>query len=105
MATIGSVKKRVASLRRWLEVLEDGLNGKPHSLGDGEGGYFQKYVAGLGMELVSLTAATKRGLVLRRGVKPICSRYYPRPISAHHPLYLIEQFKPKESSATHTQPN
>jgi hypothetical protein len=100
MTTFSGVMKKVDSLKRWLTTLEDGLRGKHHVLGAGEGDYFQKYVKTIGLELLTITAAHKRGLELRKGAKPICSRYYPRPISSYHHLYLLEQFKRIQKKAS-----
>lgn len=94
MKTISDVKRRISSKRRWLNVLNDGLSGSAHSLGSGEGDAFEKFLKTLDLEAISVSRAAKRGLQLRRAAKPICSRYYKRPISSYHDLYLLQHFQP-----------
>lgn len=97
MKTISDVKRRVSSKLRWLNVLTDGLNGAAHSLGSGEGDAFEKFLKTLDLEAISVSRAAERGLKLRKGAKPVCSRYYKRPISGYHDLYLLQQFQSKTS--------
>lgn len=96
MVTTSAIRSRIESQRRWLGVLEDGLNGKPHILSEGEADYLKKFALTWGLELISQSVAVKRGLVLKRGAKPICSRRYARPINPYSHLYLLEQFKKKK---------
>lgn len=92
MKTLSDVKRRMNSHLRWMTVLSDGLAGKPHGLSNDAGNAFEKYLKTLGLEAISMTRATGRGLKLRKGAKPICSRYYKRPISTYNDLYLLQHF-------------
>lgn len=94
MSTVTALKRRMASMTRWMKVLEDGLNGRPHSLGDGEGHAFSKRMHELGIELYSTTRAKKEGLTPKRGAKPIVTRYYGAPIQKDIGLYVREQLTP-----------
>ena len=101
MQTLTDLKRRVASTQRWLKVLEDGLEGKPHSLGAGEADAFEKSLARLEIQFLSVSKATKEGLELKRGASPVVNRYYGAPISKHVDLYVLEQFRTvgKDSSS------
>ena len=106
-ASMTSVRAKVKSSQRWLRTLEDGLAGKPQRLGEGEGDALQKCAAALGIELITLTAGQKRGLELRRGAKPIASRYFGAPIQRYCYLYCIQQFRAETSeqpTATESAP-
>jgi hypothetical protein len=94
MATVSDVRRRLSSTAKWMMTLEDGLNGKPHSLGLGKADAFEKALAKLGIEFLSRTKASKQGLELRRGAKPVVRRYYRAPISDWKDLYVAEQFRP-----------
>lgn len=94
MANVSDLKRRMASTARWMMTLEDGLNGRPHSLGLGEADAFEKSLSKLGVCFLSKTKAAKQGLELRRGAKPVVRRYYGAPISDWKDLYVLEQFKP-----------
>lgn len=98
MATVSDLKRRMASTARWMMVLEDGLNGKPHSLGIGEAMAFEKALAALGVHFLSKTKAAQNGLTLRRGARPVVRRYYGAPISDWKDLYVAEKFKTKGSA-------
>lgn len=91
MSTVTALKRRMASMARWMMVLEDGLNGIPHSLGDGEGMAFKKRMAELGVSLYSETKAKKEGMKPRRGAKPVVRCYYGAPIQSYIGLYVREQ--------------
>ena len=97
MKRLTDVKRRVRSAARWIGELQRGLDGHTASLGAGQADAMQKFLETIDIHLVSLSAASKQGLILRRGQKPILIRYYPAPISAHHALYCVEQFTPKDS--------
>lgn len=97
MPTVSDLKRRMASTARWMMVLEDGLKGAPHSLGKGEADAMEKALVKLGVRFLSRTRATKEGLELRRGAKPVVRRYYGSPISDWKDLYCLEQFKPKKN--------
>lgn len=98
MTTVASAKKRLESIERWVAVLKRGLAGKPDSIGSDAGDAFEKCMRKLGFRVLSKTAAAKEGLELRRNAQPIVWRDYKRPISSTHPLYLVEQFKPKKTA-------
>ncbi len=91
MSTVAALKRRMASTARWMMVLEDGLNGRPHTLGDGEGMAFKKRMRELGVSLYSETRAKKEGLKLRRGARPVVRCYYSAPIQDYIGLYVREQ--------------
>jgi len=82
----------MASTARWMMVLEDGLNGRPHTLGDGESMAFKKRMRELGVTLYSATGAKKEGLKLRRAAKPVVACYYGAPIQDYIDLFVLEQF-------------
>lgn len=98
MANLSDLKRRMAATARWMMTLEDGLNGRPHSLGIGEAEAFEKSLAKLGVRFLSKTKATKEKLELRRGATPVVRRYYGAPISDWKDLYVLEQFKPIAAS-------
>jgi len=77
-----------------MMVLESGLNGHPHSLYKGEAKAFEETLGRLGVRFLSKTKAAREGLELRRGAKPVVSRYYGAPIKDFRDLYCLEQFKP-----------
>lgn len=91
MSTVTALKKRLRSTARWMAVLEDGLNGNPHALGDGEGMAFKKRMRELDVSLYSATRAKKEGLKLRRGATPVVRCYYGAPIQDYIGLYVREQ--------------
>jgi hypothetical protein len=94
MNTVTELRRRMASIARWTKVLEDGLNGRPHSLGDGEGRAFSKRMSELGIELYSKSRAQKEGLSPKRGAKPVVTRYFSAPIQKDIGLYVLEQLTP-----------
>ena len=94
MGTLTSLKRRMASIARWMMVLEDGLNGSPHTLGDGESMAFKKRMRELGVTLYSATRAKKEGFKLRRGAAPVVRCYYGAPIREYIGLYVLEQLTP-----------
>jgi hypothetical protein len=76
-----------------VAVLADGVEGRPHRLGAGEADAFQKFSSALGIPLMTRTEGHRKGLELRRGAKPVASRYFTAPISAYFPLFCEQQFK------------
>lgn len=88
-----AVKTRAKSLARALQLLEQALAGKEPRLNEGDP--VLDLWADLGIpELLSMTAAKKRGLELKARQKPFAHRYYGAPISQHHPVFGVWQFKP-----------
>jgi hypothetical protein len=83
----------MTSVARWVKVLEDGLNGNPHTLGGGECYAFKKRMKELDVSLYSATRAKKEGFGLRRGVKPVVRCYHGAPIQDYIGLYVREQLK------------
>lgn len=92
MATISDLKRRLASIKRWMAVLQDGLDGRPQTLSASEAKAFEQAMAALGVSLLSKTKAAKSNLELRRGSKPVVRRYYGAPIADFHDLFVLEQF-------------
>lgn len=95
LATMHSVKSRIASTARWLAALQAGIDGHPKSLGSGEADAMERCLARIGIVLLTKTKAAKLNLEMRRGAKPVAIRYYGAPISGRHPLYCAQQFRQK----------
>lgn len=91
--SVSQLKRRMSSAMRWMKTLDDGLNGKPHSLGQGEADAMAKYLALIGVTLISKSKASKNNLELRRGARPVVRRYFGSPISDWKDMYCLEQFK------------
>lgn len=94
MSTVSSLKRRMATLARWIVILEDGLAGRPHALENGQVDGMDEALAVLGVRLLSETRANREGLQLRRRSEPILRRFFPPPINLWQDLYRLEQFKP-----------
>lgn len=97
MKTMRDVARRLESATRWVSVLQDGINGRIHSLGIGEGEAMEKALSRLGVRLLSKTRAAREGLVVRRGARPVVRRSYGQPIGLAD-LYCIQQFNLKPAS-------
>ena len=83
--------------------VKGGLMGKPFAWGAGEANAYMPILAGIGITLITKTQVKKRGYVLKRGVKPVGSRYYGAPIQKRADLYVLEcQCKPKAQAAADT---
>ena len=101
MAHPSDLKRRLRSLARWIEVLRDGLDGRPHSLGMTAGQAMQKALATIGVELLTRTAAAKQGLTLRPRQSHVARRYYGAPLKRTADLYTREQFTARSINNAH----
>lgn len=98
MASPSSIAARVQTLRAGLEVLINVIEGKKtlYSLGEGEGQALERHWRKVGVELISETRGRKLGLVLKKGARPLMSRYFGAPISDYIFLYdRATAFRPK----------
>jgi len=84
------IKRRLDCYRSVAAQIERGLDGTPFHWNGTEGEYNVQWAEEMGIHLVTRTWLEKRGLRLKRGVKPVGSRYFSAPISAQHALYVLE---------------
>ena len=83
-----------------ISAVINGLNGKPFDWGYSSGATdaWMGIAKGLGMNLISMTAAKKLGLELKRGQHPVGRIKYGAPINKVVDVYVQEcQFNPKPS--------
>lgn len=89
-STPASLKKRLETRIRLLQVLTDGLAGKTFSWGQGEAKNYFPMAASLGCTLRTKTAIERMGLILKPKAKPVGYAYYGAPIQEHCALYIVE---------------
>lgn len=74
----------------------DGLEGRPFTWRGVDAQHGLPVARAMGITLVSKTRAEKLGYVLKHNQSPVGHRYYLRPISGFHPVYVLEcQFNRK----------
>ena len=89
-ATQSSFKKRLETRIRLLQMLADGLDGKPFAWGSGESKNYFPIARDLGVTLKTKTAIERSGMVLKRNAKSVGSAYYGAPIQSYCELYIVE---------------
>jgi len=89
-STPSAFKKRLETHMRLLQVLADGLDGKPFSWGQGEAKNYVPMAAGHGCTLRTKTAIERMGLALKPRAKPVGYAYYGAPIQERCALYIVE---------------
>lgn len=57
---------------------------------EGERVTYSRMLRGLGLHLITATAAAKQGLRIKRGAQPIATGYFGAPIQRHAELYVLE---------------
>ena len=88
------LREKISRVNRWLSVLQDGCDGRPHTLSAGEGKACLDVAMLLGFELVSHSKIRQRKRRLKRGQRPRVFIYMTAPISKHIGLYEVSQTKP-----------
>ncbi|MBD2451158.1 hypothetical protein H6G76_29315 [Nostoc sp. FACHB-152] len=83
-------KKRLERIHELTEIVLNGLNGKPFSWGDGQRTAWVPLLQEIGITLITKTQIQKRGLVLKRGAKPVGKAYFGSPIKRYADLYVME---------------
>ena len=68
------VEQRIERARYALQVLEDGLRGRPRRLGSTDAESVTRLLAVAGVESVTQTGARRRGYRLKRGARPLAER-------------------------------
>ncbi len=84
------IARRLDCFRNVAAQIQAGLQGKPFHWNGTEGDYNVGWAEQMGIHLVTKTWLEKRGYRLKRGAKPVGSRYFSSPISASHALYVLE---------------
>jgi hypothetical protein len=82
--------RRLESVREVSRQIQAGLRGTPFHWNGTEGEYNVAWAELLGLHLVTETQIKKRGYRLKRGAKPVGSRYFGAPISRQALLYVLE---------------
>ena len=82
--------RRLDCYRSVAIQIQAGLKGKPFQWNGTEGEYNVMWAEDLGLHLVSATWIEKHGYRLKRGTKPVGSRYYGAPISRFVSLFVLE---------------
>lgn len=92
-----SLKDKAERLRNALDVLIGAIDNGGPTEWKGSGNALQRHWAKVGVKLISRTRAEKKGLVLKRGAKPLLFQYFGAPIQNHVALYdETTQFLPKK---------
>ena len=95
-------------LKRYAAVaaqLKAGLEGTPFSWRGCDMRPYMLAASVMGLTIISLTQAEKRGYTLRRGQKPVGRGYWDAPISRYSDLYVLEiQFKKVGANDDKTKP-
>lgn len=81
------LRHRIERAAYALRVVTDGVNGKPRTLGASDAESVLRYLSGVGIELVTKTAAERRGFRLKRGARPLARRYFPAPLKRYADLF------------------
>lgn len=103
--TPSALRKRIELRVAVLIELGRALEGASLRWGQMEASYKRSIAAELGIELVTKTAAEKRGHVLKRGAEPLGSIYFGAPISRHAPVYVLGvHTKPSKSAVAQPSP-
>ena len=84
------IVRRLDSLRAVAGAIQRGLKGTPFHWNGTEGDYNVMWAADLGLTLITKTQVEKRGYRLKRGARPVGSRYFGSPISKSASLYVLE---------------
>lgn len=83
-------KKRIERIHELTGIVLDGLNGNTFSWGDGQRTSWVPILREIGITLITKTQIQKRGLVLKRGAKPVGTAYFGAPIKRYADLYVLE---------------
>lgn len=89
-STPAAFKKRLETRIRLLQMLTDGLAGKPFQWGEGESMNYFPIARQLGCTLKTKTAIERAGMALKRNAKPVGSAYFGAPIQKQCDLYIVE---------------
>jgi len=92
------IKRRLDCFRSVAAQIQAGLDGKPFHWNGTEGDYNAMWAEGMGLHLVTETQIKKRGYRLKKGAKPVGSRYFGAPISKRAALYVLECQAVKEDT-------
>lgn len=85
------LRRRIATSERWLAILKDGLDGKPHTISGSAAKTMQRYLNGLDIRVLTEAAGKREGLQLRGSARPIVRQKFAPPVGVVD-LYYIEQF-------------
>lgn len=85
------IKGQLQRIQAVAQLIINGLAGKPFRWGDGERSAWQPLAEHrLGVTLVTITGAKKRGYRLKAGAKPVGEAYYGAPLQIYADLYVLE---------------
>jgi hypothetical protein len=84
------IARRLDCYRSVAAQIQRGLGGEPFVWDGTEGEYNVQWAADMGLTLTTETQVKKRGYRLKRGARPVGSRYFTAPISRQRKLYVLE---------------
>lgn len=86
----GEIRERCRSYAHVARLIDEGLGGDPFHWGLGEAQAYCAKAEDMGLTLVTKNQIARLGYRLRRGVKPVGTRYFGAPISNTGSLYVLE---------------